>query len=142
MLAHNSLLAEIYETKDAEGNPVYTDAPVNDSSSRVELRETNTADALAPTPEIDSAAPPAPRQTPPAPPAYQTYRQSGEELYAEPEGKIDAEGRREVLDAEPRRVVHDAEPRRVVHDAEAPHEVLDAETPHEVLDAEAPHEVR
>lgn len=45
----NSAVAEIYETKDAQGNTVFTDTPTG-SAQKVDLPETNVADAVKETP--------------------------------------------------------------------------------------------
>ncbi|MEZ5503424.1 MAG: DUF4124 domain-containing protein [Halioglobus sp.] len=42
---HSAAWAQIYETKDAQGNPVFTDAPVNPSSEAINLPQTNIIDA-------------------------------------------------------------------------------------------------
>ena len=45
----NIAVAEIYETKDAQGNTVFTDTPTG-SAQKVDLPETNVADAVKETP--------------------------------------------------------------------------------------------
>jgi hypothetical protein len=46
--------AEIYETKDAQGNTVFTDSPPTEDATVIEVQQTNIADAPAPDPEDDS----------------------------------------------------------------------------------------
>jgi len=125
--------AQIYETKDEQGNPVFSDEPVDNSSSVIEVTETNIADSPAQTPEVET--------TPATDSGSQNAKRTdGGPVYKDPQSSIweervrrqqafekakststphevlDAEPRREVLDAEPRREVMDAEPRREVGD--------------------------
>jgi hypothetical protein len=48
-------LAQVYETRDAEGNPEFTDAPASENAREIDLQQTNVADAPAPDPEDDDA---------------------------------------------------------------------------------------
>jgi hypothetical protein len=108
-----SALAEIYETKDAQGNPVFTDTPTS-AAEKVNLPDTNVADAVKEMPH--SAAEAAAK---PKPGAAQTTGQ-GDEV-----------------------VVHENRDERLEQELaeERPHEVLNAEKRHEVGDAEAIREV-
>jgi hypothetical protein len=132
LAAHNSVFADIYKTTDAEGNTVFTDSPDEPGASRVELRETNTADAPPPAPEMGDTAPDtSDNQAQHAPPGTPTYQDPNAGLYEERERRIreeesrDPSTRHEVRDAEPRHEVRDAEPRHEVRDAEPRHEVGD-----------------
>ena len=49
--------AEIYQSKDAEGNPVFTDTP-SDGAQKVDLPQENIADAVEGAPEAKSTAAP------------------------------------------------------------------------------------
>ena len=42
--------AEIYETKDAQGNPVFTDTPTA-GAQEIDLQKANIVDAVTPTPQ-------------------------------------------------------------------------------------------
>lgn len=46
--------AEIYETKDAEGNTEFTDSPPTEGATEIDLPQTNIADAPAPDSEDES----------------------------------------------------------------------------------------
>ena len=48
MALHSTAWAQIHETKDAEGNPEFTDSPPTENAAVVELQETNLADAPPP----------------------------------------------------------------------------------------------
>jgi hypothetical protein len=108
-----SALAEIYETKDADGNPVFTDTPTG-SADKVNLPETNVADAMKERPH------PAPETTAkPKANAGQT---------AQPGDVV---------------VIHDNRNEHLQQELaeERPHEVLNTEKRHEVGEAEAIHAV-
>lgn len=51
---HGVAWAEIYETKDAEGNTEFTDSPPTEDATVIDLQQTNIADAPAPDTEGDS----------------------------------------------------------------------------------------
>ena len=53
---HSTAWAQIYETKDAEGNVEFTDAPSTEGAEVVDLPETNLADA--PPPEVQEESQP------------------------------------------------------------------------------------
>ena len=108
----NAALAEIYESKDAQGNPVFTDTPT-DVSQEVELTETNIADAVEEAPEA------APQAAPKAPAATPTQETGGKVIVVPDE-------RNERLEE--------------ALDADMPHEVLDAEKRYEVGDDVTPEE--
>jgi hypothetical protein len=124
--------AQIYESKDAQGNTVYSDTAVP-GAKQVELPATSIAD---PVPPPDSSTEP-PVTTP-----HSTGRQHGKVMSPGEEGSerrhevLDADQRHEVLDADSRHEVMDAEPRHEVLDANSRHEVMGAEPRREVLDAE------
>lgn len=158
-ITHGATWAQIYETKDKKGNPVFSDEPVNSDSSVVDLTETNIADAPPPPPAAaETTLKPGADEVPQpgnepvvidgANPSKELGEQS-ERLQEDydrrepnaPHEVLDAEPRHEVMDAEPRHVVEDAEPRHVIEDAEPRHVVEDAEPRHEVMDAEPRHEV-
>lgn len=125
--------AQIYESRDDQGNPVFSDEPVDGSSSAVDLPETNIADAPAPGPEQQDAPGPTGEkpvakratdgtgQLDPNAAAWEE-RQRRQEAFdrakssSTPTEVLDGEPPREVLDAEPPREVLDAEPRREVGD--------------------------
>lgn len=51
---HGVAWAEIYETKDAEGNTEFTDSPPSEDAKVIDLQQTNIVDAPAPDPEGES----------------------------------------------------------------------------------------
>lgn len=51
---HGKAWAQIYETKDAEGNTEFTDSPPSEDATVVDLQQTNIADAPAPGTEDES----------------------------------------------------------------------------------------
>ena len=130
--------AQVYESRDAQGNPVFSDTP-SPGAEVVELPESNLADPVdvpaAAGQEADHAAeePSAPISTAPG-----TASRSGDKVivigdqgadyspaadrkigHAEPREQVrDAQRREEVLSAQPREQVLDAEPRQGVLDAE------------------------
>jgi hypothetical protein len=108
-----SALAEIYETKDADGNMVFTDTPTS-NADKVDLPETNVADAVKEMPHPTSEA-----TTRSKPNAGQT---------AQPGDVV---------------VIHDNRNERLQQELaeERPHEVLNTEKRHEVGEAEAIHAV-
>lgn len=121
---HSAAWAEIYETKDAEGNTVYTDSPVNAGSEVVDLTQTNISDA--PPPEPKKAQQPAARPVGQTPPITEN----------EPVVIQDADPEEELREGDLRR---QREYER--NNPDAPHKVLEADSPHEVLEAEPRHEV-
>lgn len=141
--------AQIYESRDEQGNPVFSDEPVDGASSAIELREPNIADAPPPVPKAPDTRPAA-TDGPEADRATDSpaYRDPDEQAWEERERRQEAFDRAkasstpsEVLDAEPPREVMDAQPRREIMDAEPPREVKGAETPREVRDAQPRREV-
>jgi hypothetical protein len=48
---HGKAWAQIYETKDAQGNTEFTDSPPSENAKEIDLQQTNIADAPAPAPE-------------------------------------------------------------------------------------------
>lgn len=123
-VTHGMTWAQIYESKDEQGNPVFSDEPVDGSSSTVDLGETNIADAPAPDPGLQDAPDPGGEQ-PQAERATDSPAQQDPNAAAweERERRQEAFDRArssstptEVLDAEPPREVLDAKPRREVGD--------------------------
>ena len=112
----NSAVAEIYETKDAQGNTVFTDTPTG-SAQQVDLPETNVADAVKETPH------PTPQAS--AKPTPGTGQASGQAT----DGDVV--------------VIHDNRNERLERELaeQRPHDVLEAEKRHEVGDADAIREV-
>jgi hypothetical protein len=130
--------AEIYESKDAAGNPVFSDEPPAGSADAevVDLPETNTAEPVevpppgAPQPDTGTAAPvtgsappvatPAPAPTgtgqPPAGGNIVVIEDPREKRVEE---ELARNKRDKVLDAEPRHEVQNAEPRHEIPDTEA-----------------------
>ena len=108
----NIAVAEIYETKDAQGNTVFTDTPTG-SAQKVDLPETNVADAVkeAPHPTPQARAKPTPG--------------TGQATGQATDGDVT--------------VIHDNRNERLERELaeQRPHEVLKAEKRHEVGDAEA-----
>jgi len=98
--------AEIYESKDAEGNPVFTDTP-SAGAQKVDLQQENIADAVEASP--DAKATPAPG----SPPATDASAEPGNVV-------VIPNSRTEQLERESA--------------ADKPHEVLEAEKRYEVGD--------
>jgi hypothetical protein len=112
MALTGSVHGEIYETRDDQGNPVFTDSPSPDAKE-VELKKENIADPVKPL--ADEGAEP---ETSPA-----VDEDSHSQIVVIPnshnqevEDAFEEGQRREVLEAEPRREVLEAEPRREVGD--------------------------
>ena len=102
-------LAKVYETRDAEGNPVFSDTP-SPTGEEIVVPETNLSD-----PVQETAAP--------ADTSHDTQTGGnqqnkviiiGDESAGRENEFMDNEGRREVLDAEKRHEVLEAEPRHEV----------------------------
>lgn len=141
---HGKAWAEIYETKDAQGDTVFTDSPPTEDATVIDLQQTNIADAPAPDPEDDSedAAQPAAAAPAQAPVVENNINIESEGyeggVYPEgvyPEGAYrDGEYPAEVDEQALRR--DDAVERA---DPDAPREVGDSEAqmPREVGDSEA-----
>lgn len=126
--------AEIYETRDAKGNPVFSDTPT-EGAKEVELQQKNIADAPQPIPALEPED-----KTLPAEPSVPA---AGSERTVVVGGDDDLlDNRYEVLDAEARHEVRDAEARHEVSDAEPRHEVSDGETQHEVENVAPQGEIR
>ena len=104
--------AEIYETKDAQGNPVFTDTPTA-GAQEIDLQKANIVDAVTATPQ---AAP-----NPPTLPAAAKSQQ-------QPNVTIIPDSRNDELSQELA--------------ADRPHEVLEAEQRHEVGDNPTPEEIK
>jgi hypothetical protein len=103
--------AEIYESKDAQGNPVFTDTPTA-GAQEVKLQQENIADAVT--------VPPQPTPEPGAePPAINNQEEHGNVI-------VIPDSRNEQLE------------RELAEDR--PHEVLDAEKRYEVGDEITPEE--
>lgn len=125
--------AQIYETRDAQGNPVFSDEPVDSTSSTVDLGETNIADAPPPSPQQQATPDPATknpetRQTIASPARQDPNAEAWEERERRQAALDRAKSSstpHEVLDAEPPREVLDAEPEREVMDAGSPRELGD-----------------
>lgn len=56
--------AQIYETQDAEGNPVFSDVPTQ-QAEKVELQQNNIADSVEPRPSEPAAPPAKDKSSPP-----------------------------------------------------------------------------
>jgi hypothetical protein len=54
LVLHSAAWAQVYETKDAEGNVEFTDAPTDADAEVINLQETNTVDAPPPEQQEDS----------------------------------------------------------------------------------------
>ena len=138
--------AQVYETTDAEGNPVFTDTPVDASSSQVEMRETNIADAPPPAPEDGASPTPAGDQAPATTDRTGTFRDPDAELYEERERRVRAEERHDTstpYETEGGAAPHETEGgvrRHETMDGAAPRETEDGALPRETEDGAAPHE--
>ena len=55
MALHSAAWAEIYETKDAQGNPVFSDSPTGPNAEAINLQKTNIIDAPEAEPQQVSA---------------------------------------------------------------------------------------
>jgi hypothetical protein len=100
-----SAWAQIYESRDAEGNPVYTDTPAA-AEKEIYLPKSNIADAVKESPDET----PAPAASPSATGGVEG-RSTTTITHDDPEAQRERgnEGRHEVLDAEPRHEVGDDE---------------------------------
>lgn len=128
-------IAEIYETKDAAGNPAFSDVPTPDAEE-VELPPANVSDHVERRPE-NAPAEGAEDSAEHGPTIVVVPNSHNEEVDAAAE-----EGRRqEVREAETRRQFREAEERQEVREAEERHEVREAEKRREVLEAEKRDEV-
>jgi hypothetical protein len=125
MALHSAAWAEIYETQDAQGNPVFTDSPTGTRSDVVDLPEINIADAPPPESLETQQRDVTPVEHAPVVennPVIIHDANPGEELSEERLRKQreyereNPSARHEVLDAEPRHEVLDAEPRHEVGD--------------------------
>jgi hypothetical protein len=129
--------AEIYETKDAQGNPVFTDSPAGKGSQVVDLPETNVADAPPDIPDAPEQA----EQKPQAAGNNNTVNGSevGEDYYGG--DNYDRAQIREELDRKTpldRDAIPEGLHAETPLDPSAPHEVLDGEVPHQVGDFDEP----
>ena len=110
LLCPGTLQAEIYETTDEEGNPVFSDQPAAGATD-VTPAPTNVADPVAPGPEANAT---------PADVATQDRADKPTVIYVpdahneEVESEFRSEERHEVREAEPRREVLEAEKRHEV----------------------------
>ena len=105
---------EIYETRDAQGNPVFTDTP-SQGAREIQLHEENIADPV--TPSADEEGGLSPKASPGAADSDHSQIVIIPDSHNEAVEEAIEEGqRREVLEADPRREVRDASPRREVGD--------------------------
>jgi hypothetical protein len=112
--------AEIYETKDAQGNPEFSDTPTGPNAEAVDLQQTNIIDAPPAEPQEDSAQQPVVDEQAPT-------QQNNTVIIHDANNDQD-----EVYEDDLRR---EREYERV--DPAAPDEVLDGEAPREVGDSDA-----
>lgn len=143
---HSTAWAQIYETKDAEGNVEFTDSPATEGAEVVDLPETNLADA--PPPEVQEESQPGTEVVEPAPVQQNNtvIVNDGNDTGGYNNGAYDTEGydddvaRQRALERE-----NLATPGKVDPGYEMPREVgdSDAQMPREVGDSDAqmPHEV-
>ena len=130
--------AEIYETRDAEGNPVFTDSPTPDSKV-VDLPEANVADSVnVPSTAGEADQGKGAKASPPSTGSGDARRQGSSPMVVTGDDRaIDTpEAGWEIGEAEPREEVLEAETRREVLEAEPRHESSGAVPRREVLDAE------
>jgi Domain of unknown function (DUF4124) len=127
---HSKAWAEIYETKDAEGNTEFTDSPPTEDATVIEVQQTNIADAPAPDPEDDSEGAGQPAAAAPAQaPVVENNINIEREGY---EGGVYPEGEY------PEAVYRDGEyPAGVDERALRRDEAVDPDAPREVGDSEA-----
>ena len=114
---HSAAWAEIYETTDAQGNPVFSDSPPGPDAEVIDLPQTNIIEAH--TPEQQAAAPHS--DVDEKAPSQENRTATTTESNNNEEGAYDQYLR------------HDQAYERV--DPAAPHEVLNAEAPREVGDS-------
>jgi hypothetical protein len=114
-----SAFGQVYETRDAEGNPVFSDSP-SQGAEEISLPQTNVSDTAWET-TVPGGAPPSADSSGPQTTATSGGKDSGKVVVigddddAQRENEfIDNEGRREVLDAERPKEVLEAEHRREV----------------------------
>ncbi len=137
--AHGAAWAQIYETRDAAGNPVFTDSPVDGSSSEVELSTTNISDAPPPEPAgEDPAAAPGPGQAPAATSRTGQFRDPNADAYEEHERRVRAE--EQSGESSAYRNLVGSEPEGTI-DGETPHETEGGAMPHETEGGAEPQEV-
>ncbi len=136
---HGRAWAQIYETKDAEGNPVFTDSPATENAEEIDLQQTNIADAPAPNDAPEGA--PAPQAAAPAQAPVEENVQN--DITVDRGGYDDGQYVEDaavdgayVNDVEARERRREDAVRRA--DPDAPHEVGDSEVqmPREVGDSE------
>ena len=146
LAAQGATRAQIYETTDAEGNPVFTDTPVDASSSEVEMRDTNISDAPPPATGDGASATPAGDKAPAITDRTKTFPDPNAELYEERERRVreqawrDSSTPHEVGDGEaPHEMEGGAAPRET-EDGAAPRETEGGAAPRETEDGAAPHE--
>lgn len=126
--------AEIYESKDAEGNPVFTDSPAAEGSHVVDLQETNIVDAPSDTPRAPEPAEQQPQSAGNSNPVNANKEGAGYYGGGYDDNYDRAQMRKELDRATP--LDHDAIPEGL--HAETP---INPSAPREVLDAEVPHTV-
>ena len=125
-LLASSAQAEIYQSEDAQGNPVFSDTP-SPEARQVTLPQENISDAV----ELPAETPAAPGADEHRGPTIVVIPDSHNEAVEEAAASGE---RHEVRDAEERHEVRDAEERHEVRDAEKRHEVRDAQSRHAVGD--------
>ena len=103
------VLGQVYETRDTEGNPVFSDTP-SPEAQEVAVPQTNISKPTAPSADNESRP-----ETPEAGrPAQGDIVIIGDKEVQRTNEYIDNEGRREVRDAGERHEVLEAEPRHEV----------------------------
>jgi hypothetical protein len=142
--------AQIYESRDADGNVVFSDTPIA-GSKPVNLEKTNTSMPVAERPQANSAPDAGPavtssssaEQRAPATAAGSTLKGGWRQPDSGQRREVrDAESRHEVRDAESRHQVQGASPRDEVEDAGRRREKLDTEQRGEVSAADPRHRVQ
>jgi hypothetical protein len=124
---HTGAWAQIYETKDAEGNPEFTDSPPQEDATEIDLQQTNIADAPQEQPQ-EQVVPPqeeAPQQAP--------IQENSPVIVNDTGGYDDGYNDLEEGELRRQRALEAADP-------QAPHEVGDSmdQMPDEVGDFDAP----
>jgi hypothetical protein len=134
LAAQSASWAEIYKTTDADGNPVFTDAPVDASSSAVELPETNISDAPPQAPgDAGPASSPAGQKTPATTHSTEHFLDPNAGRFEEHERRVQEQERT------PYENLVGEEPEGTI-DGEAPHQTEGGAAPHETEGGAEPHE--
>ena len=136
LVLQSAAWAEIYETKDVDGNTIFTDSPIDTNSEVVNLPQTNTANAVSSRPQDEQKSDPGAINQP-------NLTTGNPVVIHDANTETNEEHLERLKDYERR---HSATPYEVGDsDSQMPHEVGDSDSqkPHEVGDSDSqmPHEV-